>query len=81
MNIVVSNTTKEHQMINLLTDLKQATSRQRNKSNPNYNRFIYIYNQNNFEKSESELLRIVEESKRQVKDNCQLLNELKASGD
>ena len=81
MNIIVSNTTKDHQMINLLTDLKQATSRQRNKSNPNYNRFIYIYNQNNFEKSESELLKIVENSKKQVSDNCQLLNELKEKGD
>lgn len=81
MNIVVSNTTKEHQMINLLTDLKQATSRQRNKNNPNYNRFIYIFNQNNFSKSESELLEIVENSKRQVADNCQLLNELHSTGD
>lgn len=63
-------------MINLLTDLKQATSRQRNKSNPNYNRFIYIYNQNNFEKSEGELLEILEQSKKQIADNCNLLNEL-----
>lgn len=81
MNIIVSNTTKEHQMINLLTDLKQATSRQRNKSNPNYNRFIYIFNQNNFDKSESELLQIVEDSKKQIADNCQLLNELQENED
>lgn len=81
MNIIVSNTTKEHQMINLLTDLKQATSRQRNKSNPNYNRFIYIFNQNNFDKSESELLQIVEDSRKQIADNCQLLNELQDNED
>ena len=68
-------------MINLLTDLKQAISRQRNKNNPNYNRFIYIFNQNNFAKSENELLDIVENSMKQVKDNCQLLNELYSTGD
>lgn len=68
-------------MINLLTDLKQATSRQRNKSNPNYDRFIYIYNQNNFDKSENELLKIVEDSRKQVADNCQLLNELQDNED
>lgn len=68
-------------MISLLTDLKQATSRQRNKSNPNYNRFIYIFNQNNFDKSESELLQIVEDSRKQIADNCLLLNELQENGD
>ena len=76
INIVVSNTTKDHQMINLKTDLKQCTSRQRNKQNPNYNTFIYIYNQNNFAKSEGELLKIIESTHKQIEDNCRLLNEL-----
>ncbi len=81
INIVVSNTTKEHQMLNLLTDLKQATSRQRNKNNPNYNTFIYLYNQNNFEKTEKELLNIIDANKEQITDNCKLLNELLEKND
>lgn len=81
INIVVSNTTKDHQMINLLTDLKQATSRQRNKKNPNYDTFIYIYNQSTFEKSENELLDIINDNRQQVESNCKLLNELLEKND
>ncbi len=81
INIVVSNTTKDHYMINLLTDLKQATSRQRNKQNPNYDTFIYIYNQSTFEKTENELLSIIEENRKQINDNCKLLNELSERND
>lgn len=43
-------------MIDILTDLKQAVSRQRNKENINYGSYIYIYNQNIFSKSKDELL-------------------------
>jgi hypothetical protein len=75
MNIVVSNTSKECQMINMLTDLKQATSRQRNKNNPNYDRFIYIYNQDNFKMKDNEVLELIEKTRRQVIDNCSTLNE------
>lgn len=64
-------------MINLLTDLKQAISRQRNKSNPNYDSYIYIYNQNSFDKSEKELLDIIGDTEKRITDNCTLLNELK----
>jgi hypothetical protein len=56
INIVVSNTGKHYQMIDMLTDLKQAISRQRNKQNPNYDKFIYIYNQSIFSKTNEELL-------------------------
>ena len=76
INIVVSNTAKGHQMINLLTDLKQATSRQRDKNNPNYDTFIYIYNQSTFEKTETELINLIEENRKQIESNCKLLNEL-----
>lgn len=55
ISIVVSNTSKSHQMIDMLTDLKQAISRQRNKKNPNYDKFIYIYNQSIFSKTIEEL--------------------------
>lgn len=81
MSIVVSNTTKDHQMINLLTDLKQATSRQRNKQNPNYDRFVYIYNQNNFKKTEDELTEIIDNVQRETEESCSLLNELIAKQD
>lgn len=56
ISIVVSNTSKSYQMIDVLTDLKQAISRQRNKSNPNYDKFIYMYNLSVFDKSKVELL-------------------------
>ncbi len=56
MTVVVSNTKRNWQMIDMLTDLKQAISRQRNRDNPNYGRFIYIYNQSMFSKSEEQLL-------------------------
>lgn len=81
INIVVSNTTKDHYMINLLTDLKQATSRQRNKKNPNYDTFIYIYNQSTFEKTENELLDIINDNRKQIESNCKLLNELLEKND
>lgn len=60
MTIIVSNTRKNWQMIDMLTDLKQAVSRQRNKDNPNYGSYIYIYNQSIFEKSDEDLLRITQ---------------------
>ena len=56
MTIVVSNTKRNFQMIDMLTDLKQAISRQRDKQNPHYGKFIYIYNQSVFCKTESDLL-------------------------
>lgn len=56
MTVVVSNTNKKWQMIDVKTDLKQAISRQRNKNNPNYGTYIYIYNQSIFNKSEEELI-------------------------
>ncbi|MFZ4402334.1 MAG: hypothetical protein ACOYO1_20070 [Bacteroidales bacterium] len=60
MTIVVSSTKKNWQMIDMLTDLKQAVSRQRNKDNPNYGCYIYIYNQSIFEKSDEDLLMITQ---------------------
>lgn len=60
MSVVVSSTTKSYQMIDIMTDLKQAISRQRSKSNPNYASYVYIYNQSIFEKSEEELLELLQ---------------------
>lgn len=56
ISVVVSNVDKEYHMIDMTTDLKQAISRQRDRSNPNYSKFIYIYNQSSFDKSKEELL-------------------------
>ena len=55
ISIVVSNTAKSYQMIDILTDLKQAISRQRDKKNPNYSKFVYIFNQSIFSNSKEEL--------------------------
>lgn len=76
ISVVVSNTTKEYQMVNMLTDLKQAISRQRVKTNPNYNRFIYIFNQNNFDLTEEEVLNTINRTEQMVEDGCSILNEL-----
>lgn len=56
ISIVISSTNKNWSMIDLNTDLKQAISRQRNKTNPNYGKFIFIYNQAVFELTDDEML-------------------------
>lgn len=78
MTIVVSNTSKNWQMVDMLTDLKQAVSRQRNKNNPNYGSYIYIYNQSIFKKSEDELLSIVSGVRRKIDLNIPHYNYLKS---
>ena len=56
MTIVVSNTAKAFTMVDMMTDLKQAISRNRSKVNPNYGHYIYIYNQSIFNKTEEVLM-------------------------
>lgn len=56
MAIVVSNTKKDWQMVDINTDLQQAISRIRNSNNPNNDTYIFIYNNNLFDQSEEELL-------------------------
>lgn len=73
MNVVVSCTGKSYQMIDLCTDLIQATSRQRNKHNPNYDRFVFIYDTNHFDKTEQQLLDEINEVKSRIKQNCETL--------
>ncbi|MBN2660428.1 MAG: DEAD/DEAH box helicase family protein [Tannerellaceae bacterium] len=72
MTIVVSNTKRSWQMIDMLTDLKQAISRQRNKDNPNYGTFIYIFNQSIFKKSEEELLAQIDAVRKQISQSINL---------
>jgi hypothetical protein len=66
ISIVVSNNTQKHQMLDMLTDLKQAVSRQRIKTNPHYGRFIYIYNQSIVEIPEEELLKKLNKNKETI---------------
>ena len=77
MNVVVSCTGKEYQMVDLNTDLIQATSRQRDRRNPNYDRFVYIYDQNPFgEKSERELIAEMDAVHQRIEDNCKTLRRM-----
>lgn len=80
MTIVVSNTKRKWQMIDMLTDLKQAVSRQRDKSNPNNDRFIYIYNQTIFSKSERELTYELARKKDEVEQSVRLWKIAKKKG-
>jgi len=81
MTIVVSNADRNWQMIDMLTDLKQAISRQRSKNNPNYGTYIYLYNQSLFNKSEEELLLIIDGVRRKIELNIPHYNYLKSIGE
>lgn len=81
MTIIVSNTGKNWQMIDMLTDLKQAISRQRNKNNPNYGSYIYIYNQTIFSKSEEDLLRIINGVRKKIELSIPHYDYLKSIGE
>lgn len=79
INVVVSYTGKEYQMVDLNTDLIQATSRQRDRSNPNYKRFIYIYDQSPFDdKTEEELIAEMNEIHNRIETNCKTFKKTKA---
>ena len=80
MTIIVSNTSKNWQMIDMLTNLKQAVSRQRNKSNPNYGSYIYIYNQSVFSEDEEELLQRIEDVREKIALNIPHYDDLKRMG-
>lgn len=80
MTVVISNTAKEWQMVDVLTDLKQAVSRQRLKNNPNYGHFIYIYNQSIFTYSEEELIENLEKKKYNFLQSISLYEDAKALG-
>lgn len=70
ITIVISTTDKSYKMIDMLTDLKQCVNRNR----INSDRYIFIYNQNIYDKSKEELSSLLEETKNQITSNCELLN-------
>lgn len=74
MNIIVSSTTANHTMVDMTTDLKQATSRNRCKTNPNYDAYVYIYNQTAFDKSEEDLIAIMDETRDTMQNNINVIN-------
>lgn len=72
INIVVSLSTKNYTMVDMKTDLKQAVSRQRNKNNPNYGKYIFIYNQNLFDTEEKILIDNINEVENIIKEAIEL---------
>lgn len=80
MTVVVSSTAKAWQMVDITTSLRQAIRRQRDKKNPNYDRFVFIYNQTLFEKSEEEILDEWEERHARLAQCCNVLNALEEEG-
>ncbi|HMT02787.1 MAG TPA: DEAD/DEAH box helicase family protein, partial [Burkholderiales bacterium] len=72
INVVVSNVNKHFTMIDIATDLKQAVSRQRMKTNIHYNKYIYIYNKIIFEKDEQILIDKINKLKDNLGQSIQL---------
>ena len=56
VNIVVSNVNKEWRMLDIITDVRQAVARQRDRTNPFFDQFLFLYNNNVFEMTEEELI-------------------------
>lgn len=66
ITIVVSSVKKKFMMVDYLTDLKQAVSRQRIKINPHYNRYIFVYNKLDSDKSIEKLKHEIEEVSKDI---------------
>lgn len=75
MTIVVSNTSKSFTMVDLLSDLKQAVSRNRNKNNTHYGSYVYIYNQSVFNKTEEELINELDSLREGLKGATKIIND------
>lgn len=67
MNVVISDVKKDWQLLDINTDLTQAISRQRIKTNPNYDRYIFIYN---YIPNKVDLKNKVQETEKLVSDSC-----------
>lgn len=80
MSIVISSTSKSYHMVSADTQLLQAVRRQRDKQNPNYDRFIFIYDTSHFDHTEDELLEAWLLQHSRFSSNVDLLNQLLAEG-
>lgn len=74
MNVVISDVKKDWQLLDISTDLTQAISRQRIKTNPNYDRYIFIYN---YIPNTSDLGLKIKELEERLQDNCNTLTKQK----
>lgn len=72
LNVIVSDINQGYQMVDLKTNLEQAISRNRVKSNPNYGKYVFIYNENIYEKTDNELLSMIAEKRESIQDNMDL---------
>ena len=82
MNVVVSSgSTKDYEegdspsmMLDLRLDIKQAVSRNRNRNNPNADRFVFFYNLDIFDVDVPELLGKIDALQQRIEDYCKGMN-------
>lgn len=79
VSVVVSSTKRDYQMVDVMTDLKQAISRQRNKLNPNYDKFLYIYNMSVFAQSREELVETLDNKYRKLQKAINMWDTVKGT--
>lgn len=78
MNVVISDVKKDWQLLDINTDLVQAVSRQRMKTNPNYEKYVFIYN---YMPSKEDLSLKAKETEKIITDGCEDLCIKKANND
>lgn len=82
MNVVVSSgNTKDYEkgdspslMLDLRLDIKQAISRNRNRNNPNADRFVFFYNLDIFDVKVNELIKKIDALQQRITDYCKGMN-------
>lgn len=74
LTIVMSNFGNSYTMVDMLTDLKQAVSRQRSENNPHREHYLFLYNVNPFGTSESEFDSVLENSRRLIEKTLLVSN-------
>ena len=82
MNVVVSsgnskdylNGDSPSMMLDLRLDIKQAVSRNRDRNNPNADRFVFFYNLDIFDVDVPELLRKIGVLQQRIVDFCKVMN-------
>lgn len=82
MNVVVSSgNTKDYEngdsptlMLDLRLDIKQAVSRNRNRNNPNADRFVFFYNLDIFDVNVNELIKKIDALQQRIDKYCTGMN-------
>jgi len=78
LSVIISTVGRDYTMLNINFDVKQAISRNRNRSNPFYGTCLYVYNKSIFNTTESELLKIIDNNYCVLDDNVNTI--IKESG-